>query len=305
MHTLPTDQQEALFQGMSDAGMKVLRTWVTGLGSGQKNSANKAVNDLEHAGLGQYDDTVLNLLDQTMLIAHNYGIKLLIGMYDVNTLQSKDVYFRTAGSVDGFYTNPTTLEAFSNRITHILNTYKHQTLGKPWSELNEYIFGFYSSHLNWICATAKQVRGNVGNKDRLIFTGGGSGKASVQSTFFGSDCAIDVVSIHDYNDDFDSFMPNAVSQARAAGKKIIVEEWGSLFSSSDSSRQANLQGNVEKINKYGVPWLYWEIITNGDPHQDQDYEIQVNGADWQTLEFYLKSTSGVTAAFDFSAALAT
>jgi len=138
----------------------------------------------------------------------------------------------------------------------------------------------------------------------LIFTGGGSGKASVQSTFFSSDCAIDVVAIHDYNDDFDSFMPSAVSQAKAAGKKLIVEEWGSLFSSSDSSRKANLQGNVEKINKYGVPWLYWELITNGDPHQGQDYEIQVYGTDWQTLESYAKSTSGVTAAFDFSAALA-
>lgn len=22
-----------------------------------------------------------------------------------------------------------------------------------------------------------------------------------------------------------------------------------------------------------VPWLYWELITNGDPHQGEDYEV--------------------------------
>ncbi|KZT25785.1 glycoside hydrolase family 5 protein [Neolentinus lepideus HHB14362 ss-1] len=307
VHTLPTNEQEELFQGMSDAGMKVLCTWVTGQSSGQRNSDNKDVNELEHAGLGKYDDTVLDLLDQTMLIAHNYGVKLLIGMYS-----GKSPYLEliTRGWLLHQSDYP---RGFNNRITHILNTHKHKTLGKPWSELGEYIFGFeaqnepmifdqnfYHSHLNWICDTAKQIRGNVGNKDILIFTGGSSGKASVQLTFFSSDCAIDVVAIHDYNDDFDSFMPSAVSQAMAADKKLIVEEWGSLFSSSDSSRQANLQGNVEKINKYGVPWLYCMICS-----QDQNYEIEVNGADWQALKSHAQSTSGVTGAFDFSAALAT
>ncbi|TFK50436.1 glycoside hydrolase [Heliocybe sulcata] len=318
VYTLPTSEQESLFQAMSDAGMKVLRTWVTGIPSGQKASDNTAVGDLEHNGLGNYDDKVLDLIDQTMVIAHNYGVKLLIGMYDVNTLESQDVYYQAAGSSEAFYTSQTTIDAFNNRITHILNGHMHQTLGQPWSELGDYIFGleaqnepmifdqsFYTSHLEWICNTAKQIRGNVGNPNMLIFTGGGSGSASVQSTFFSSSCAIDVVAIHDYNDDWDSFMSSAVSQAQAAGKKLIAEEWGSLYSSSDSSRVANLESNIQKINSYGVPWMYWELITNADPHYGQDYEIQVNGADWSTLESYSKSTASVTAAFDFSASLAT
>ena len=86
--------------------------------------------------------------------------------------------------------------------------------------------------------------------NQLIFTGGGSAAASVQGYFFSSNCpAIDVVAIHDYNDDYDSFMPSAISQAQAAGKKLVIEEWGSLYG---SGRDANLASNIQKINSYGV-----------------------------------------------------
>jgi len=160
----------------------------------------------------------------------------------------------------------------------------------------------YENNLDWICKMAAQIRGNVGNPNQLIFTGGSSGSASVQSYFFGSDCPdIDVVAIHDYNDDWDNFMSSAVSEAQAAGKKLLVEEWGSLVG---SGRDANLQSNVQKINSYGVPWLYWELITNTDPGEGQDYEIDVGGTDWSVIEGYAQDTLDVTAAFDFSGALA-
>ncbi|KAJ7090625.1 hypothetical protein C8R44DRAFT_891797 [Mycena epipterygia] len=147
------------------------------------------------------------------------------------------------------------------------------------------------------------IRNNVGDRKQLIFTGGGSAGASVQSFFFGSSCpAIDVVAIHDYTDGYDSYMPSAISQAQAVGKKLLVEEWGSLVG---SGRTANLNSNVQKINNYKVPWLYWELISNPDPHQGQDYEIQVNGADYSTIQGAAETTAGLTGApFDFSASLA-
>jgi mannan endo-1,4-beta-mannosidase len=39
-------------------------------------------------------------------------------------------------------------------------------------------------------------------------------------------------------------MPSAISQAQAAGKKLIVEEWGSLVG---SGRTANLNSNVSAL----------------------------------------------------------
>ncbi|KAJ6472346.1 hypothetical protein C8R47DRAFT_727528 [Mycena vitilis] len=226
------------------------------------------------------------------------------------------------------------INAFNQRITHILNGHKNALLGnKPWSELSSYVFGlepqnepvifdhsFYVAHLSWICNAAKQaglfciraarllifsllqIRNNVGDKNQLIFTGGSSAAASVQAYFFGSSCtAIDVVAIHDYTDAYDSYLPSAISAAKATGKKLVVEEWGSLVG---SSRTTNLNSNVQKINSHKVPWIYWELISNADPHQGEDYEIQVNGADWGTISVASRATDALTdAPFDFSASL--
>ncbi|KAJ7167988.1 glycoside hydrolase family 5 protein [Mycena filopes] len=315
IYALPTADRLAILNGMQAAGMKVLRTWVTGIAAGQKASNNIFVPDLEAGGIGQYDDTVLNHIDQLMVDAHARGIKLLIGMHDKNALEAGDIYARTY-TVDGFYTNSAAINAFNQRITHILNTHKNALLGnQPWSDLSSYIFGlepqnepmifdqsFYLAHLSWICNAAQQIRNNVGDRNQLIFTGGGSAAASVQLFFFGSSCtAIDVVAIHDYTDGYDSYMPSAISQAKAAGKKLIVEEWGSLVA---SGRTANLNSNVQKINSYKVPWVYWELISNVDPHQGEDYEIQVGGADWSTIQSAALATAALTGApFDFSASL--
>ncbi|KAJ6562737.1 glycoside hydrolase family 5 protein [Mycena vulgaris] len=316
VYSLPQADRLTLLNGMQAAGMKVLRTWVTGHAAGQKNSNNIAVADLEAKGIGSYDDTILNMIDQLMVEAHARGIKLLIGMHDKNALQGGDIYGSTYGT-EGFYTNPVAINAFNQRITHILNTHKNALLGNlPWSDLSAYIFGlepqnepmifdqaFYTSHLSWICNAAQQIRNNVGDRNQLIFTGGGSAAASVQPFFFGSSCpAVDVVAIHDYTDGYDSYMPSAISQAQAAGKKLIVQEWGSLVG---SGRTANLNSNTQKINNYKVPWVYWELITNADPHQGEDYEIQVNGADWTTIQSAAQTAAGLTGApFDFSGALA-
>ncbi|KAJ6461152.1 glycoside hydrolase family 5 protein [Mycena vitilis] len=316
LYALPTADRIAILDGMKAAGMKVLRTRVAAVGAGEKASKNVAVADLEANGIGKYDDTILNQIDQLMVDAHARGIKLLIGMHDKNALEAGDIYAKTYG-VDGFYTNSAAISAFNERITHILNGHKNALLGnQPWSELSSYIFGlepqnepmifdqsFYTSHLSWICNAAQQIRNNVGDKNQLIFTGGSSAGTSVQSTFFGSSCtAIDVVAIHDYTDAYDSYLPSAISQAQAAGKKLIVEEWGSLVG---SSRTTNLNSNVQKINSHKVPWVYWELISNADPHQGEDYEIQVNGDDWSTISAASLATGALTdAPFDFSASLA-
>ncbi|KAJ7192125.1 glycoside hydrolase [Mycena pura] len=323
---LPDADRVAILDGMQAAGMKVLRTWVTGVAAGQKSTDAPAVPDLEANGLGNYDDTVLDMIDQLMVDAHARGIKLLIGQRPLpaaapltsspgrharqcvlsvpriharpahrppeNALQAGDIYGSTFGD-EGFYTNPTAINAFNQRITHILNVHKNALLGnQPWSDLSAYIFGLEPENEPMIFDQSFYlIRNNVGDRNQLIFTGGGSAGASVQPIFFSSSCpAIDVVAIHDYIDGYDAYMPAALSQALAAGKKLLVEEWGSL---------------AQKIAAYKVPWLYWELISNADPHEGEDYEIQVGGTDWSTIEAAAQSAGALTdAPFDFSASLA-
>ncbi|KAF8319990.1 glycoside hydrolase [Clavulina sp. PMI_390] len=314
--SLSQTSRYALLNAMQAANMKVLRTWVSGHSAGQKGSDNTAVNDLEWQGVGTYDDTILNAIDQLMVDAHARGIKLLIGMYDVNALDAGDVYTAKYGSKDAFFTNSAAVNAFYQRITHILNGHKNSLVSNlPWSELSAYIFGFepmnepmiydssfYQAHLSWICGAAQQIRNNVGNPNQLIFTGGGSASLSYQSYFLSSSCpAIDVIAVHDYNDDYDSFMSSAISATKSAGKKLMVEEWGSLYGSGQT---ANLQSNIAKINNYQVPWLYWEPITNADPHEGEDYEIQVGTSAWSIIASGAESTAQLSGAFDWSGALA-
>ncbi|KAJ7933393.1 glycoside hydrolase [Mycena leptocephala] len=266
IYALPQADRITILDGMQAAGMKVLRTWVTGHTENQKASNNVAVEDLEANGLGKYNDTVLTLIDQLMVDAHARGIKLLIGLHSQNVLQNGDIYASTYG-VNGFYTTRVNsiqpaITHFNQRITHILKGHKNALLSnRLWSELGGPSSrpmikdrSFYLTHIWWICNAAQQIRRNTGDRNQLIFTGGGSAGSSVQPIFFGSSCkAIDVVAIHDYTDGYDSCMPSAVTQAKAAGKKLIVEEWGSLVG---TGRTANLNSNVQKINSYEIPWLY-------------------------------------------------
>ncbi|KAJ7214111.1 hypothetical protein C8J57DRAFT_1255864 [Mycena rebaudengoi] len=44
---------------------------------------------------------------------------------------------------------------------------------------------------------------------------------------------------------------------------------------SHTKHSFNVPGDwVQKVNSYKVPWLYWELISNTDPHQGEDYEAR-------------------------------
>ncbi|KAJ6627725.1 hypothetical protein B0H10DRAFT_2210243 [Mycena sp. CBHHK59/15] len=175
------------------------------------------------------------------------GIKLLIGMYDQNALKT------TLKGIDGFYTDSAAITAFNNRIEFILSTHNK----------------FLNNRL---------VRDQVTDKKQLIFTGGGAGNVSVQPLFFDpSRSGADAIALHDYCLDYSSFMAKAISSAQAAGKKPIVEEWGSLV---DADRARN------------------------HPHSGEDYEIQVNGTHWSTISDASLAAANLTGAVDFSASLA-
>lgn len=61
-------------------------------------------------------------------------------MHSYNSLAAGDIYGAEYGKED-FYTNATAQSAFDARLEHVLN-HVHTTLGKPWKELDGYIFGF-------------------------------------------------------------------------------------------------------------------------------------------------------------------
>ncbi|KAJ7331412.1 hypothetical protein DFH08DRAFT_308190, partial [Mycena albidolilacea] len=57
----------ATLNAMQGAGMKILRTWVTGVGAGQKASNISTTSSWKRMVSGSYDDIVLSLIDQLMV----------------------------------------------------------------------------------------------------------------------------------------------------------------------------------------------------------------------------------------------
>ncbi|KAI0651460.1 glycoside hydrolase [Trametes meyenii] len=332
---LRKDSRNTLLQGLKDAEMKVLRVWLDGQSSTQKGTPIDPFPDLEpnticNGDESCYDDTVLERLDDFMLDAQKQGIKLIITMHSFNALQAGDVYGKEYGT-GFFYEQTAPQQAFDARLVHILN-HVHTTLGKPWKELNEYIFGFEAEneamigkgqqyiqqHQQWQCDRAQTIRGQLGdNSGILVMTGGESFLTeSVQPDWL-SCAALDVISIHAYGvgDLKTSALKPFVEQAQDAGKKLIVEEWGACFFDTENNncpngnalstedRNTNLKNFANAITGAGLAWLYWEVLPNTDPHNGFDYEIGINDPSWSTLESLAQQALEAPGAFDFSAFL--
>ncbi|KAI0638993.1 glycoside hydrolase [Trametes polyzona] len=326
------DTRTTLLDGLQSAGLKVLRVWLDGQSFTQKGTDIDPFPDLEPSKICNgdascYDDTVLERLDDFMIDSQAHGIKLIITMHSFNALQAGDVYGAEFGT-GFFYEQDAPQKAFDARLVHILN-HVHKTLGRPWKELSGYIFGFEAEneamigkgqqyiqqHQQWQCDRAQTIRGQLGdNSGILVMTGGESFLTeSVQPDWLKC-AALDLISIHAYGvgDLQTSALKPFVQQAQAAGKKLIMEEWGACFFNTENNncpngdalptdaRNANIKAFAGAITGAGLPWLYWEVIPNADPHDGSDYEIGIGGPSWSTLQGVAQAASQAPGAFDFS-----
>jgi mannan endo-1,4-beta-mannosidase len=156
-----------------------------------------------------------------------------------------------------------------------------------------------------------------GNTDILVTTGGGAWlDNSLLDAYFTCD-SLDILAIHAYGTgDFatDKIKPY-VSKAQSNNKKLIMQEWGACYWDSENNscgksspldegtRESNIKTWADQISAAGVPWFYWQILPNEDPHSDWDYEVGIDGTAWSALESAVNGTAGYEAAFDFSSYL--
>ena len=155
-----------------------------------------------------------------------------------------------------------------------------------------------------------------GNTGILVTDGGGQWvDESLQSSYFS--CAyLDVLSIHAYGtgDLTTAKLSPYVTEAVNAGKKLLMEEWGACYFNTDNNncptgtalpaatRNANIENWSNAILEAGVPWMYWQVIPNADPHGDSDFEVGITGdASWATLKAQMENASTYYSPFDYSA----
>jgi len=305
-----------------------LRVWLDGQSSGStKGTTITSFPSLEPHTIGTYDDTVLDLLDEVMITANQYGIKLMISMHSFNALQANDVYGKEYGT-GYFYEQAAATNAFDNRLRHVM-THTHKTLGKQWKDLSKYIFAFeaeneamigqgapyIAAHQNWQCDRAKTIKSVLGSNSGILVTTGGESwlDESMQPDWF--NCAyLDVIAIHGYGvGDFDTNkLLGYVKKAESSGKKLIFQEWGACYYTTENNncpqgskldpnqRAENIKNWAAQISKAGIPWMYWQIIPNNDPHYGYDFEIGVNDEQWSVFKQVANSTKNYDTPFDFS-----
>lgn len=74
---------------MQAAGLKTLRIFITEVAQNIKGCANSAVNDVEVGTPGNWDDTILGMIDTLISEAMPRGIKLIIAPHDRYALGMK------------------------------------------------------------------------------------------------------------------------------------------------------------------------------------------------------------------------
>jgi len=321
------NEQTFLFSNLQKAGIKVLRVWLDGQSSATTKGTNiQSYPDLEPYQIGSFDDTVLELIDSLMLTAHQYRIKLLISMHSFNALAAGDVYGKKYGT-GYFYQNQSAMDEFDNRLRHVV-THTHKTLGKQWKDLPQYIFAFeaeneamigkgadyIASHQYWQCGRAEAIKSVLGNNSGILVTTGGESwmDESMQPDWFNC-AALDVLAIHDYGPgDFDTGkIAGYVNKAKNSGKMLLFQEWGACYFDTSNNncpsggklnpdtRSQNIQNWANQISSAGVPWMYWEILPNNDPHYGSDFEIGINDQNWNTFEQVANNTKNYDSPFNY------
>lgn len=153
-----------------------------------------------------------------------------------------------------------------------------------------------------------------GNTNILVTTGGGGWvDVSLLDAYFTCP-GIDVLGIHAYGpaDTTKEKLAPYVDKAVQSGKKLVMQEWGACYHDtsnnncqvsgvlSESTRAVNLRTWADAFGAAGIPWMYWQVIPNNDPHQGWDYEIGTTESIFSTFMEIGNAASGYSSAFDFT-----
>lgn len=153
-----------------------------------------------------------------------------------------------------------------------------------------------------------------GNTGILVTTGGGGWvDVSLLDGYFTCP-GIDVLGIHAYGtgDLTQAKLAPYVTKAVQNGKKLVMQEWGACYHNTvnnncqvsgvlpESTRAANLRSWASAFGSAGVPWMYWQVIPNNDPHTGWDYEIGTTESIFSTFKEIGNAARGYSSPFDFT-----
>ncbi|KAI8583576.1 hypothetical protein K450DRAFT_204653 [Umbelopsis ramanniana AG] len=317
LYTLQQSDRLAVLDAMQAAGLKTLRIFITEVAQNIKGCTNSAVNDVEVGTPGNWDDTILGMIDTLISEAMPRGIKLIIAPHDRYALGcwQSDVYVSkynipttncatATNDASIFYTNANAIADYDNRLKHIL-AHKY-TDGTPWSQLSNGIFAFNieneaMGHMNmadnqWWCHRSGTIRTALGSSSIYVSTGGGADWTDSLNyyNFYCTD--IDIIGIHSYDGTsaINSNLPGAINTAKQQGKLLMMEEWG--VTGNDATKASGMASQIQALNGYGVPWSLWEVVKPSST----DFETFTDQTQaWSAIKAGAQAANSASGAFSF------
>ncbi|KAI8610732.1 hypothetical protein BC830DRAFT_719013 [Chytriomyces sp. MP71] len=235
--------------------------------------------------------------------AEPYGIKFIICMHDRYMLDSTwgscdgycSQYVQPAGTLDGFYRNKDAINAYDQRLQHIVSHQSVNYTGKTWAQLSNVIFAFeiqnegqasgapngydYSVDVgdrNWWCGRATALKASAAYQGSSIYVSTGGGKdfyESILDEHFACG-ALDVIALHSYSTDINDVTNNLESAVqKATTKYVLFEEYGTNVGSDKAQWFQSVAQTAATLSaKYVNPisWMPWEAVNPGNPN---DYEF--------------------------------
>lgn len=281
---------------MQEAGLKVVRTW---LGHREYQSWEDPPEAYTFEDpIGTYHDANLEKVDHLMAECLKRGIKLIIAFNN-----HTDNYFTTFGAV-GMYSSPAAIQAYKNRIDHVLN-HHNSYLGKAWKDCNEVVYAWeiqnepgiplkdtqltskekhdiIRNFLTELCAYVKSIDSDT--KVSLGITGYSlySGYPNVGDDIrtLGNIEAADIYSLHFYGGNLSQWIDDHLAYCRSINKLLFIEEFGSERKVGMPALITLYQSVAQTCRTKGVPWMFWEL---GYRKSDNCYSINSDDEVWQKV----------------------
>ncbi|GAA5954681.1 hypothetical protein JCM10213_006480 [Rhodosporidiobolus nylandii] len=304
LFALSASDRAIVLDAIQAGGFKVVRIFVASVLDNNKGCGNSGVNDLEHAGVGIYDDTILEKIDQLMVECKDRGLKLMIALSDryalgywstdayalkLNIVQPNSSGAQKVANAAAFYTSSSAIGWFDNRLKHIMQHKNGQLGGRTWAELDDVIYAVEpqnepQGHMamassTWACDRAALLKSLLPSGSSIKVSSGGGITTSDSLGSWATSCSsFDVISVHDYGTSaWSTAAALAAARDNHPSKEIVMGEWGM----TGANKAALITQFREAFAAKNIPWMYWQITKPGAGAGD--FEIWTSEDAWHAL----------------------
>jgi len=294
-------QRATQLQAMKDAGLGVLRLWVSGRGD-ESWQIQPLGWDYE-APIGSFQAAQIDKLDRVMAECAAQGIRIILSFANHANASAPDGLYGRSFGTRSLYEGEG-LAAYRNRIVWLLNHRNPHLNNRRWRDLHEVVQAWevcnesglpltklgvsreerYRLHRHFLTEMAAQFK----REDPVTLVCAGiagyerfySNDASDDIATLGDIPSIDIYTLHYYGGGLSSWLSQVLPVVRGWGKRLVVEEFGNERKQGDAYTLRNYTEAVQAARAAGVPWMFWEMDLRKD---SGTWGVMSDDAVWREL----------------------